>query len=199
MQDQLVERRQIGRIVTDRILDQQNRLHPHPENIVIGIHPILDQFDDRQNQIGISMPTKNVINGGTVLLFNATVYIFRIVDQQHIGQIGMQGFELFRKMEHIQITDIEHADHQIEIVALLQHLHRLGRTAHARKRRGITQIQLHVFPVDLHLQTSVLFKCIGIVATTNQQNTSNATAHQVPVIDRTQGLCPWGNCMLYHS
>ena len=183
LQHQTIDSRQVGRIIADRILNQQDRLHPDPENIVIGIHPILNQFDNGQNQIGISVPTKDIVNGGTIFMFNAAINIFRIVDQQHERQISMQSFQLLGKMEHIQISDIKHTDHQVEIIPLFEYLNRFSGTTYTRKRWRVTQIQLHVFAVDLDFESSVFFKGICIVTTANQQNTANTATHQIVVVD----------------
>ena len=182
LQHQLINCGQVGRVITDRIFDQQDRLHAHPENIVVGVHPVLDQLDDRQDQVGVAVPAEDIVNRRTVFALYAAVNILRQVGQQHERNFGMQRLELFREVEYVEIPDIEHTDNQVKIIFTLQQLQRLGRTAHPRERRRVAQVQLHILVVELHLQAPVLFEGIGIIAAADQQNPADAPAHQVTVV-----------------
>ena len=74
-QHKFVDRRQIGRVVTDRVLDQQDRLHTALQDILIGIHSVLDQLDDSDNQVGIAVPAEDVVESRAILLLDAAIDI----------------------------------------------------------------------------------------------------------------------------
>ena len=62
LQYKFIQFRQIGGIVPDGIFDQQNGLHSDFQDIIVRILLVLEQFDDGQNQISVSVPAEYEID-----------------------------------------------------------------------------------------------------------------------------------------
>ena len=59
--DVIIEIRQHGRIETDVVFHKQNHLHTSLFDIVLDIHLILKQLDNRHNEVGIAQPAEHVV------------------------------------------------------------------------------------------------------------------------------------------
>ena len=83
LQHQFIYSGQIGRIVANRVLDKQNSLNTHIEDIVLGIHTILQQLDNRNNQVGRVIPAEDVVDARGITLLNLAINLLREVGQKH--------------------------------------------------------------------------------------------------------------------
>ena len=184
LEHEFVDRGQIGRVVFDRVLDQQDRLHAGAQNVAVGVHAVFDQLDDRQDQVGVAVPVENVVDAGGVLPLEPPVQVARAVEQQHDGDVGPQLLDLFRRVEHVQLADVEHADHQIEVGIVPQHFERFDRRADPPERGRVAQVQLDILAVDLHVDAAVFLERISVVAAADEQYAPDASLHQGAVVDR---------------
>ena len=71
LQHELIQVGQDGRIETDGILYQQDHLYTHLFNIVFQVHLVLNQFDDGNQQIGISQPAEYIFKNTQVFVFHS--------------------------------------------------------------------------------------------------------------------------------
>ena len=55
-QKQFIELGQIGRIEADGVLDQQDGLHAAFEDVLVGVHLVLDEFDDTDDEVRVAVP-----------------------------------------------------------------------------------------------------------------------------------------------
>ena len=190
LQHQLVDRRQVGRIVLHRVFDQQDRLHADLQDVVVGVHPVFDQLDDRQDQVGIAVPIERVIDGRRVLVLDPHPDIARKIGQQHDRNVRLLFADQLRQVENVDLADIEHTDYQIESRIVAQQFERFDRRTDAPERRRIAQVQVDVLVADLHIDPAVLFKRERIVTASDQQYLADAPPHQVAVVDRRVGRDP---------
>ena len=70
-QDIVVEVRQHARIEADIVLHQQNHLHASFRHVVLDIHLVLNQFDNRQDEVRIAQPAEHIVESRHVLVLNA--------------------------------------------------------------------------------------------------------------------------------
>ena len=198
-QHKFIDRGQVGRVVADRVLNQQNRLHTTLQDILVGIHSILDQLDDGDNQIGIAVPAEDVVQSRTILLLDATIDILREASQQHHGHLRVALLDDAREGKHIGLAHVVHRQNEVETTLRLQTLQRLGSRADARQRGRVAHIEVHILLVDLRLDVAVLFENIAVVAATYEQDLVDSVAHKSEghATYRIDTL-GWINCVVRH-
>ena len=77
LKDKSVKERQICRIISHRVLNQEDALDSPFENIVISIHAVLEELHYCKNKVGLTVPAENIIDGGPVAFFNLAIYFSR--------------------------------------------------------------------------------------------------------------------------
>ena len=65
-----VQIRQHRRIESDRVFHEQNHLHARLLNIVLQIHAVFYQLDDREYQVGIAKPAEHVVEDTHILVLH---------------------------------------------------------------------------------------------------------------------------------
>ena len=109
-QDEFIQMRQSGRIETDGVFHQQDDLYPNTCRIVGCIHLILDQFDNSQQQLGITQPTEYVIYRTQVFIGNTFGDLFRERREHHDRDIRIMYLYLLCRRKNIAVIHIRHAD-----------------------------------------------------------------------------------------
>ena len=198
-QHKFIDRGQVGRVVANRVLDQQNRLHAALQDILVGIHSVLDQLDDGDDQIGITVPAEDVVQSRTVLLLDAAIDILREAGQQHYGYLRVALLDDTREGKHIGLTHVVHRQNEVETTLRLQTLQRLGSRADARQRGRVAHIEVHILLIDLGLDVTVLFENIAVVAATYKQDLMDSVAHKSEW-RRAHRFAALGriNCVVHH-
>ena len=178
MQDQLVERRQIGRIETHRVLDEQDGLHAPCEDVLLGVHRILDEFDDADHQIGIAAPREDVVDARSVALVDTAVDVLREGGEQRHGNLRMALLDDLGEREDVQFPHVVHRQDEVERIVASEQVQRLARRADARERRRVRHVQVEVLLIDLRLDMSVFFENVPVVAAADQQDFVDAVFHE---------------------
>ena len=60
-EDVIIEIRQHGGVETDVVFHKQDHLHTSLLDVVLDIHLILKQLDNRHNEVGIAQPAEHVV------------------------------------------------------------------------------------------------------------------------------------------
>ena len=177
-QDQLVEFGQVGRVEADRVLDQQNGLHAALDDILLGVHLVLDQLDDRHDQVGVAVPAEDVVESRTVLLLDAAVDVLREGGEQRHGNLRMALLDDLGEREDVQFPHVVHRQDEVERIVASEQVQRLARRADARERRRVRHVQVEVLLIDLRLDMSVFFENVPVVAAADQQDFVDAVFHE---------------------
>ena len=83
LQYKLIKVRQHGRVKTDGVFYQHNHLHTYFLNVMLQIHLVFYQLDDRHQQVGISQPTENILKDTQVFMLHAFADAMRKRSQHH--------------------------------------------------------------------------------------------------------------------
>ena len=118
LQYQFVQQRQVCRIVTYTVFDQQNSTHSLIENVVLCIHPILNQLDDRDNQIRGIIPVKQVVDIRLIHLLHASIHLFAERRQQYDRTVWQNPFRLFRKIPYLIASGTVNNQNQVKRVLI---------------------------------------------------------------------------------
>ncbi|CDD51019.1 conserved domain protein [Bacteroides sp. CAG:875] len=111
---ELVEIGQHGRIEADRIFHEQNHLYANFLDVVLQVHLVLNQFDDGDQQVGISQPAEHVFKNAQVLVFHPFLDAMRKRSQHHQRQMGILPLDVAGNVEGVTIVRTRHADDQVE-------------------------------------------------------------------------------------
>ena len=177
-QDELVELGQVGRVEADGVLDQQDGLDTPLEHVLAGVHGILDELDDGDDELRVAVPAEDVVECRAVALLDAAVDIRREGGQQRDGDARVALLDDVGKGEDVGLADVVHRQDEVVGVVLVQQLERLGCRAHAGERGGIREVEFEVLLVNLRLDVAVLLEDVAVVAAADQQNLVNPVFHE---------------------
>ena len=177
-QDQLVEFGQVGRVEADRVLDEQDCLHTPLEDVLRGVHVVLDELDDGDDEVRVAVPAEDVVEPRAVLLLDAAVDVLREGGQQRHGNLRMALLDQPGEGEDVGFADVVHRQDEVERIVLGEQRQRFGRRAHARERRRVGHVQVEVLLVDLRFDVSVLLEDVAVVAATDEQNLVDPVLHE---------------------
>ncbi len=113
-QQQFVEFGQVGGVEADRILDQQDGLHTAVQDVFLGVHLVLDQLDDCDDELRIAVPREDVVQSRTVLLFDAAVDVFRKRGQQRNRNLRETLLDRLGEGEDVGFADVVHRQDEVE-------------------------------------------------------------------------------------
>ena len=178
MQEYAVQRRQIGGIVADRVLHQQDRLHAVAQDVVVRVHPILDQLDDGDYDVRAVVPAEDVVYARLVSLRDLAEYLLRVAAQEHHGHFRIALLRFVREGEHIQLAHIVHGDREVELLPRLEHFQGLDRGLHPHDSRRVTQVQFQIIGRDEGLDVAVFLEGIAVVIVADEQDSANPPLHQ---------------------
>ena len=177
-QDQLVELREVGRVEADGVLDQEDRLHAPLEDILVGVHLVLDELDDADDEFRVPVPREDVVEPRVILLLDAAVDVLREGGEQRHGNVRVPLLDDLREGEDVGLPDVVHREDEVVGVVAGQGVERLGGRAHARERRRVRHVQVDVLLVDLRFDMSVLLEDVSVVAAAHKQDLVDAVFHE---------------------
>ena len=182
LEHQLVQQRQIGRIVTHGILHQQDDAGPHLQAVVLGVEAVLQQLDDGNEHIGAVVPAEHVIDPGVVAFGDVAVDLPGERGEQDDRGVRRQLLGLQGEAEHIQLPDVVHRDDEIEVRVRAQNLQGVHRGLRTYDGRRVAQVELGIVLGDLRFDVSVLFEGETVIVVTNQEDSANPPGHQLGII-----------------
>ena len=165
-------------IEADIILHQQNHLHTSLLDVMLYIHLVLYQFDDRQDKVRVTQPAEHIVEDRHILVLNTLRNTMRERSQYDAGDMRRQLFDVTRHSKGIVIGITRHTDDKVD-VRRLQHLLRLLCRRHLCKRGRITHTQLTILVKQFLVDTSVILQHKGIIRVRNDEDIEDTTSHQV--------------------
>ena len=176
--DIVVEIWQYGRIETDVILNQQYHLDTSLLDIMLNVHAVLYQFDNGKDEVGIAQPAEHIVEDRHVFVLNALGNTMREGSQHDTRNMGSRLLDITGHSKSIVIGITRHTDDEVN-VGSLQHLFCLLGGTHLRKRRRVTQSQLHILIEKFLVDTPVILQHEGIIGISNYQDIKDASRHQI--------------------
>ena len=146
--------------------------------IMFQIHFIFQQFDDRNQQIGIAQPTEYIFKYAQVFMLHPFTYSIRKwgKNNQRYGRIFL--FYMTPDIESVTIVCPGHTYNQVEhcIVELYPCIFF---SRDLCKPRRVTQTQIHVLVKYLFINTPIVFQHKSIIRICNQKHIENTFRHQI--------------------
>ena len=200
-EDVIIKVRQYRGIETDIILDEQNHLHTRLLDVVLDVHLIFKQFDDRHDQVGVAKPAEDIVEHRHILVLYALGDTVREGRKYHARNGRMCCLYLTCHSKRIVIRITRHTDHEVDICGL-QHLIGLLCGRHLRKGGRVTHTELHILVEDFLIHTAIVLKHKCIVGVSHNEHIEDASRHQVDKRHILQiefvPLLGYFNCFFHH-
>ena len=177
-QDEFVELGQVGRVEADRVLDEQDGLHASFADVLGGVHLVLDELDDGDDELRVAVPAEDVVQSRAVLLLYPAVDVLRKGGQQRHGDIPMALLDDAGEGEDVGLAHVVHGEDEVERIVAGERLERFGRRADACERGGIREVQVDILLVDLRFDVPVLLEDVAVVAAAHEQDFVNPVFHE---------------------
>jgi len=157
----LVQMRHNRRIPTYRVFNKKNNLNPNRIDIFFHVHSVFNQFDNSQEDIGITQPAKHIIDSAQIFVCQSLRNRRRKRSKNHNGNFGIFFFNIFCPFKRINAIATRHGNNQFKSTGAKQ-LIGFFFIRNKRKTWRITQIQSSIFIKNLLVNSSVFFqhKCI---------------------------------------
>ena len=178
LQDIIIQVGQNRRIIPDSVLHQQNHLHSRLLDVVVEVHLVLNQFDYREDEVGVSKPAEDIVKHREVLVLHASRYTMRERRQHHARNVGRVLLHLSRHVEGIVVGITRHTYHEVD-GSIAQHLVGLLRRTHLSERGRVSQSQVHILVKYLLVHTSVVLQHEGVVWICHYQHVEDASCHDI--------------------
>ena len=178
LEHELVEVGKHRRIEADRVFHQENHLHAHFFDVVLQIHFVLYQLDDRHEQVVVAQPAEHVLENAQVFVLHALADAVRKGREHHQRNVRMLFADGPRDVERVAIVRPRHTDYEVEhgIVELLPRFFQRG---NLRESRRIAQAQVHVFVENLLVDAPVVLQHEGIIRVGHEQDVEYPLGHQI--------------------
>ena len=176
--DVIVDIRQHGGVETDVILHEEYHLHTSFLDIVVNVHLVLNQLDDRHDEVSITQPTEHVVEHRHILILDALGDTMRERCQHHARDVGVFGLDLTGHGKGVVVSITRHTNHEIDVCGM-EHLVSLLRRRYLGKGWRVTHTQFHIFIKDLLIHAPVVLQHKGIVRVGHDEHIEDAACHQV--------------------
>ena len=70
LQDIIIEVGKHGGVEADVVLHQEYHLHAGLLDVVLDVHLVLNQFDDREDEVGIAQPAEHIVENRQVFMLD---------------------------------------------------------------------------------------------------------------------------------
>ena len=108
LQNNPVKTWKVRRYISYRVLNQYDRLNANIFNIEIGVHLVLDQLDNSQDQRGIAQPAENIIYCTQIFALKAEGNLPGEISKHHNRDLFKPGLYHFCHREYICSPEAKH-------------------------------------------------------------------------------------------
>ena len=179
LEHKFIQRRQNGRIEAYVVFNQQNHLHTLAD-IVFHVHAILNQLDNRNQQVGVSQPAEHVFKNSEINVLHSGRNAVAERREHHHRNVFVLLLDTLCRIKHVVCLVCRlrrHADYQIYPAALEMSLGLLA-CADLNKARRKAQAQSGVLLKDFLVNATVVFKHESVIRICNNQHIANTPPHQ---------------------
>ena len=168
-------------------LHQQDGLHAHPQDIVLRVGQVFEEFDDGQDEVRAAVPAEHIVQDRSILLENLPADGLGIVHEHDKRGIVRIGLQFGCQGENTFILLVVHADDHVDAVVIPQDLTGTVRRFRPDKPGRIAQVQVDVFPGDGGLDLAVFVQDESIVVAADHQDLADSEMQQGFVHDLVHG------------
>ena len=178
LEHEFVQLGQDGGIEADIVFYEDDLLHTTFFDVVIEIHFVFNQFDDGEQQIGVSQPAEDVFEVGKVFVLDARCDAVAEGGEYDQGDVLEAMFDAACDVEGVAVVSAGHDDDEVEGVAV-EFSPGFGFCAYLRETWGIAQGECGIFVEEFLVYTSIVFEHKGVVGIGNEQHIEYAPRHEI--------------------
>ena len=113
LQNIVVQIGQNRRVEAYAVFHQQYHLHASLADVVVDVHLVFYQLDDRENEVGVAQPAEHVVEDGQVFVLHPSGNAVREGGEHHAGNIGKVGLYHTCHVKGIIVGIAGHTHHQV--------------------------------------------------------------------------------------
>ena len=178
LQNELIQVGQHRRVKTDAVFHQQNKLYSYFCHIVLQIHLVFYQLNDRYQQIGIAQPAEHIVKCAQIFIGNTCCNTMTERSKNDNRNVLIQTLDMTPDIKTIIISRTRHANNKVKC-----HICEQGQglffCRNLRKAGRITKRQGSIFVKNFFINTPVIFKHKSVIRIGYQQDIENTPRHQI--------------------
>ena len=173
-----VEFRQHRGVEADAVLHEENHLHTAFLDVVIEVHFVLNEFDNREEEVGVAQPAEDVFEDAQVLVLHTRGDAVTEGREHHEGDGGVALFDGAGDVEGFAVVRARHDDDEVERCALQFAPRFFGRGGQHEARR-IAQRECGIFVEEFLVNAPIVLQHEGIVGVGQDEDVEHAARHQI--------------------
>ena len=178
LQHEFVQLGQDGGIEADVVFYEDDLLHTAFFDVVVEIHFVFNQFDDGEQQIGVSQPAEDVFEVGEVFVLDARCDAVAEGGEYDKGNVLEAMFDAASDVEDVAVVSAWHHNDEVEGVAV-EFSPGFGFCAYLREARRIAQGECGIFVEEFLIDAPVVFEHEGIVGIGNEEHIEDTPRHEI--------------------
>ena len=177
LDDFRVEHGQKGRIVLDRVFDQENALHPRGPHVVPCVHLVLNVLDNREKEPDVAQPDEGLVNPGEFASRLKHIQFPGRARQRDDADVRIHGMGRMAEFHDVHISHSRHGDEEVEML-VVQFLEGLLRRGDPLDGRREPQVQFQVLGKEHLREPPVFNEGVAIVETRHKQKVADPPRHE---------------------
>ena len=131
-----------------------------------GVHLVLDELDDGNDEVGGVVPVEIEVDGAAVVLLDAVVHLLAECREEYDRAVGLQAFGLLGKLPDLVAAGAVDDGYEVKAFAQMHFHERFVRGLSPYDSRRVAQVKLGILLCYLHVYSSVFLqgKAVVVVA-----------------------------------
>ena len=177
-EDVAIEVGQDGGVEADAVFHQEYHLHSRLVDVVFEVHLVLDEFYDREDEVGIAEPAEHVFEYREVFVHYPLRDAMREWREHHAWNVGKLPLHRPRHGEGVVVGISWHTYHEVDARGG-EHFGGFHHGAHLSEGGRIAKAELCILIENLFIHSPVVFEHEGIVWVCDNEDIENTMRHQV--------------------
>ena len=177
-EDEAVQLGEVGGVVADRVLHEEDALDPVLEDVHGRVPAVLQELDDGDDEVRGVVPAEDAVEMAQVVVLHLPVDLLRVGGQEDDRGFGVDLLDAAGEVEHIHLAHVVHGDDEVELGPGLHHFQRFHGGFRPYEHRRVGEVQFGILGGDPGLDPSVLFEGELVVIVAHQQDPADPSRHQ---------------------
>ena len=180
VQDLRVDDREVRGVELDVVFQEDDGLDADRLRVVVDVEPVLERFDDGDDQPVVALPDEDLVEDGGVVVCDDLLALAVVIGQQDDRSIQAAFAHALREPDGVHVLDVQGRDDQVERAFLVEDLHRLGAGRDVRELGRVAQVESLELLADQLVEPPVFLEQVLVIEACDQEDVADLEAHQFP-------------------